>query len=314
MPSRLACVALLFYWLVAAVGLVRRDLLPELTKGAPPDLRTIAAAGQDARPARWTIQVADDPDDPEARRSVGQAVTESTRDDQGWVQMHSLVTFDSGRLIKSMFKVGPAGDRVDEQIDFDSRYRVDPSGNLRSFRADVRVVGQPGELFWVEGRLKDRVPIGGVVKDRVMEVVCRGPLPIFNRTVAFEYHPHAVVQTQFGPLDRLPGLHVGQRWDEQMASPLTGQVETVRAEVKGRETIHWDKEPVSALVVAHRSKAVSARTWVRADGLVLRQEVTLPAGRLRLLLEREPERAGGVPPARPVPAAATRQAPRATGR
>lgn len=305
MPSRLVCVGLLSYWLVAAVGLVRKDLLPELSLGAPPDLRTIAAAGQDAVPARWSIQVADDPHDPEARRSVGQAVTESVRDPNGWVRMRSLVTFDSGRLLRSMFRSFSVADRADEQIVFDSLYRVDPSGNLRSFRAEVRLQDQPGDLFRVEGVLKDGSAAGKAEAERVMEVVSRGPLPIMNRKFVFDYQPHAVVQSQFGPLDRLPGLRVGQRWDEQMASPITGQVETVRAEVVGREVIHWDKGPVPTLAVVHRSKAVSARTWVRPDGLVLRQEVTLPAGKLRLVLDRQPDR-----PAATVSQEAARAIPR----
>src|SRR5205823_4553797 len=183
-----------------------------------PDLRTISSAGGDAAPARWNIQVVDNPREPEAKRSVGQAVTESTRASDGWVEMKSRVVFDSGRLLTTLLKGGPRR--------------------------------------------------GGVVDD----------------------------QSQFGPLDRLPGLAVGQRWDERVASPLTGQVETVRAEVTRKVVIHWDMSPVTTLEVVHRSKAVTARTWVRPDGLVLRQEVVLPM--LRLVLERLPDRA-------PEPGAAT---------
>src|SRR4051812_42256924 len=78
MPARLVSVAILAFWLVAAVGLVTRDLLPELLVGDPPDLRTIAGAGDSAEPARWTIQVADDASS-EALRTVGGAVTTSLR-------------------------------------------------------------------------------------------------------------------------------------------------------------------------------------------------------------------------------------------
>ena len=39
------------------------------------------------------------------------------------------------------------------------------------------------------------------------------------------------MQSALGPLDRLPGLQVGQRWDTKLVSPLTGRIETVRAEV-----------------------------------------------------------------------------------
>ena len=78
MPSRLVCVAILLYWLVAAVGLISRDLLPELSLGSPPDLRTISSAGGDAAPARWIIQVVDNPHEPEAKRSVGQILPPSS--------------------------------------------------------------------------------------------------------------------------------------------------------------------------------------------------------------------------------------------
>jgi hypothetical protein len=296
MPSRLACLALLLYWLVAAEELVRYDLLPDLSVGAPPDLRTIAAAGENEGRARWSIMVAGDPSDPATQRSVGRAETVSRRDERGWVNMRSTVKFDSARLFQSLLKIVPGASAVPsqqaEEIEFDSVYDIDPPGNLRSFQADVRVAGQAGDLFHIDGTLEQRV----------MRVVSRGPLAILNRSMSFPYEPHAVVQSQFGPLDRLPGLQVGQRWDERVANPLTGQIETVRAEVKGKAMLHWDKGPVSTLEVVHRSKAMSARTWVRPDGLVLRQEVTLPAGKVRLLLDRIPETGGSSPRGPSLPA------------
>lgn len=280
MPSRLVCVALLVYWLVAALGLVSRDVLPELTVGSPPDLRTIAAAGEAAPPARWSIQLLNGPEDPETRQSVGDAVTESRRAADGWVEMTSKVTFDSGRLLAGFARGASFPRGGDDRLAFNSTYHIDPSGNLRSFHAEVRMVNHSGELWRIDGKLKNGA----------MEVVSAGPLPVLNRTMSFSYHPRGVVQSQFGPLDRLPGLAVGQRWDEQVASPLTGRMETVRAEVKRRILIHWDRSPVKTLEVVHQSKGVTARTFVRPDGLVLRQELILPV--IRLVLERQPDRAG----------------------
>jgi hypothetical protein len=46
------------------------------------------------------------------------------------------------------------------------------------------------------------------------------------------------------------------------------------------------------LVVTTRVPPLTARTWVRADGLVLRQEV--PLFFLKLVLERLPESESGV--------------------
>jgi hypothetical protein len=282
MPSRLVCVAVLVFWLYAAVGLVTRDLLPELSVGSPPDMRTIASAGEESGPARWIIEMVDPSGGPDSRRTIGQATTESKRSADGVISMTSHVVFDSGRLLGSLVRTrSGVASEVDDQILFDSTYLIDPSGNLRSFVADVRLESQPSDLWKIEGNLKNGM----------MDVVSRGPLPFLNRKVSFEYHPRGVVQSQFGPLDRLPGLQVGQHWDERAASPFTGQVETVRASVEQKTVIHWDTNPVATLEVVHRSKTVTARTWVRPDGLVLRQEVALPL--LRLVLERLPEGKAG---------------------
>lgn len=282
MPSRLVCVAVLVFWLYASVGLITRDLLPELSVGSPPDMRTIASAGEESGPARWMIAIVDPSGGPDGRRTIGQAVTESRRKPDGVIEMTSRVLFDSGRLLGSLVRTGGgAAAEPDDQIHFDSTYLVDPSGNLRSFRAEVRLASQPADLWDIQGKLDHGK----------MEVVSRGPLPFLNRKVVFDYHPHGVVQSQFGPLDRLPGLQVGQHWDERAASPFTGQVETVRASVEQKTVIHWDTNPVATFEVVHRSKTVTARTWVRPDGLVLRQEVALPL--LRLVLERLPEGKAG---------------------
>jgi hypothetical protein len=273
MPPRVVSVCILLYWSLAAMGLAHRDLLPELNVGGPPDLRTISAAGEDAGPARWNLMVIDDASKPDGRRSVGQATTEARRRPDGWVEMTSRVAFDSGRLLKGT----AIANRTEEQVEFSSTYQVDPSGNLQSFHAGVRTAADDSDILRIDG----------VLKNRVMEVTSRGPLPFMNRPWSFEYKDRAVVGSQFGPLDRLPGLHVGQRWDERVANPLTGRVEKVRAEVKRQVVIHWGKGPVKTLEVVHQSSALSARTWVREDGLVLRQEVPFPM--VRLLLERLPD-------------------------
>lgn len=275
MPPRWFSIALLLYWLFAAWGLIFYDVLPEFRVGTPPDLRTISRAGESTEPARWAIRVLENPADLQAGRSVGEATTRSERDKDGWVKMSSEVWFDSAGLLSTLIK-GPALARVgNERIEFVSHYHIDPSGNLRSFDAEVRRANATGDLWRLDGRLQNQV----------MQVESRGPLAALNRSLSFPYHPREVVLSQFGPLDRLPGLQVGQRWEEQMASPLTGQVETVKVEVTRKSVIHWDKSPVNTLEVVHRSKALMARTWVRADGLVLRQEVVTPL--LKLVLERQ---------------------------
>ena len=62
---------------------------------------------------------------------------------------------------------------------------------------------------------------------------------------------------------------------------------SVRVEVQRRTLIHWNGEPVSAFEVVQHARSITARTWVRSDGVILRQEVPFPI--VRLVLDRRPE-------------------------
>jgi hypothetical protein len=276
MPPRLVSLAILIYWCIAAFFLLTWDVLPELTLGYPPDLRAIAAAGNAARPVTWSIQIMEDPKAPDVRRSIGSAVTASKRLPDGWFELTSHVNFDAAGLLRGAAWAAKASVRLEVA----SIYRVDPSGNLRSFEMKVTPVDSRELLFNVQGRLHGAV----------MEVVSEGLLPIVNQRLSFPYEPRSMVHDALGPLDRLPGLHVGQRWDTRLLNPFTGHVDVVRVEVQPRDLIYWNGDPVSAFRVVHNSGALSARTWVRSDGLIVRQEVPLPL--VRLVLERMPDTPG----------------------
>ena len=271
MPSRIVSLGILIYWCVAAFFLLTWEVLPELSLGYPPDLRAIATAGQGDRPVTWTIQVIDDPKSPDAQRAVGEAVTASRRMPDGWFELTSKVRLDAAGLLKG----NPLGARSSVRLVIKSVYRVDPSGNLRSFDMTVTPHESTESLFQVQGRLKGDV----------MEVVSRGPLPWLNHVFKFAYEPRSVVHDALGPLDRLPGLHVGQRWDTRVLSPFTGQVEKVRVEVRRLTLIHWNGEAISAYEVVERGGPLAVTTWVRPDGVIVRQDVPLPF--IHLVLERK---------------------------
>lgn len=273
MPPKLVSLAILVYWSIAAFLLLTWEVLPELTLGYPPDLRAIATAGEDQAPAYWEMYVVDDPRRPETRRSVGLAVTATRRQPDNWVEMTSDVDFDAGGLLKTM----PfAGDRASVRVSLKSVYKVDPSGSLRSFDMKISAPDSGEDLVKVEGRLH-----GGMMK-----VTATGITSLLNQKYEFPYEPRGVVHDALRPLDRLPGLHVGQRWDMRIVNPLSGAAETARVEVKRRVLIDWNGEAVSAFEVEQRSKAVTAKTWVRLDGLIVRQEVPLPL--VHMILERLP--------------------------
>jgi hypothetical protein len=274
MPSRLISLVILVYWSIAAFCLLTLDVLPEMTQGYPPDLRAITFASDSKVPVRWSIQVVDDPRSTDARRAVGEAVTSSTRQPNGWYEMTSGVTFDAAGLLRET----PFRTRGALRLQIDSRYHVDPSGNLHDFDLRVKSTEVGDGLIEVRGKLKGKK----------MEIVCRGPLEFLNKLHEFPYEPRSVVQDVLGPLDRLPGLQVGQRWESRMINPFNGKVDSVKAQVVRRTMIDWNGEPTSTFEVEQTMTSVNVKmkTWVGTDGMILRQEVPFPW--VRIMLERRP--------------------------
>jgi hypothetical protein len=273
MPSRPACVAILLFWVYAAGGLLRRDILPDYWVTPPPDLRSIAAAEDDSRPTEWELTVAE-ASGLKGLRSVGRAVTRSSRTPDLGTELIGHVWFDSGSLLKGT----PFDSQSNERLDVSNKLEIDASGNLKRFRAVVRSASYKSDLLTFDG----------LVKGSTIEVKAQGPVPLLNWTRSFPYEPGGMIQNSIGPIDRLPGLQVGQRWVTRVFNPLSNRVENVKVEVAGKRAILWDNTVVTTLEVVQHLTPISARTWVRADGLVLRQEIPFPF--VKLVLERLPYR------------------------
>ena len=103
--------------------------------------------------------------------------------------------------------------RSSGRLGVESLYLVDNSGNLNSFDLQVSYEGD---------RASRCLKVKGKLKGSKMEIVSRGPVPIFNQNCHFDYEPRSVVHDVLGPLDRLPGLHVGQRWESRVINPFFG--------------------------------------------------------------------------------------------
>jgi hypothetical protein len=273
MPSRLMSLGILIYWSIAAFCLLTWDVIPELTVGDPPDLRAIALAGNPSKPVRWSVQVIDNARSPDERRQVGEAVTQSSRRPDGWFELTSRVDLDAGGLLRAT----PFSTRASMKLSVESLYRVDPSGNLNSFELDVKSRESSEALLTVRGQ----------VKGTTLHIVPKGPVPILNQPLDLHYEPRAVVHDMLGPLDRLPGLHVGQKWESRVINPFSGQVDVTRAVVARRSLINWDGNPVNTFEVVQQMGPLPTRTWVGTDGVILRQELTFPF--VRLVLERRPD-------------------------
>ncbi len=275
MPNRLACVAILLFWTVAAGALVTRDFLPTLLIGPPPDLRSIALADEGpSGPIRWSILASEDGKGKNLR-SVGQVITETQKKRDGWVRMTSQAWLDAGELLKYTAIENEANERILVQ----GSCEIDPSGNLGAFRVGVRQVDSRVEILSIEGRHH---------KDS-LDIAVRSILPVLGFNQSIPYRPREIVQNSLGPLERMPGLQVGQKWESQVISPLSGRVQTCRVDVEAVQHILWGNSTVATLKVVTRMSPISATTWVRAsDGLVLRQELPFP-DRFKLILERLPD-------------------------
>ena len=279
MPSRLACAAILLFWAYAAGALFRRDMLPDLWTQPPPDLRAVARAeGVNSR-AAWTLSIAED-SGVKGYRSVGRADTTSTVAADGSVELRADVHFDSVKLLKGT-PFAPrdegASPTRDDRIFVKNLCVIDRTGNLRTFVAEVRPqgVGEAPPLLTLDGK----------VSGRDLVVRSTSPFPLMNWTRKFPYEAKGMIQNAVGPIDRLPGLQAGQRWETRVVSPLSGRVETVKTEVTGRHLIFWDNTWVQTMMVVQHMAPISARTWVGMDGLVLKQEIPFPF--VKLVLERQ---------------------------
>lgn len=272
MPGWPVRILIVIAWVVATSWLVRRDVLPEYLVGQPPDWKRVVAASSEA-PVRWLISVEDGPD---RTRVVGQAFNQAHQRAGGYTELESRVRIDAQGLLKGT----PLAMADSTEFQFLGSTRVSPRGLLDLARAEVRV----GELGDEPVLTVQAVPSpGGNLDIRFSSRL--SPLLNFRQTLA--QNPAAMVRGGLEPLDRLPGLRVGQSWSTQVLQPLTARPETIRSEVTGVERLFWNGNPVETFVVLHRAPTFSARSWVRRDGVVIRQE--LPTPLVRLVLEREPE-------------------------
>ena len=97
-----------------------------------------------------------------ARRSPA-----SKRRPDGWFELTSQVQLDAGGLMKGTAFLT----RSSVQLDIDSRYLVDPSGNLQSFILDVKSHDSTETLIQVKGQFKGKK----------MEIVSHGPVEMLNK-------------------------------------------------------------------------------------------------------------------------------------
>jgi hypothetical protein len=226
------------------------------------------------RPASGGARVIDDPGRAgRSRRTVGGGVV-------------TLPVAAARRLVRADEPVRstPAACSGDTVCDPDERAAQDrepvscrPSGNLQNSRFR-EIAGVRHELIRSRGS-----------RERAWRS-SRGTRAVAEPASPLDYEPRSV-QDVLGRLDRPRAARRPAVGDP--SSTFTGQVDRVRVEVARRNVIHWDGNPVSTFEVVQTMGPWSMRTWVRIDGVILRQEV--PFSFVRLLLDRRSEEPGVLP-------------------
>ncbi len=187
-------------------------------------------------------------------------------------------------LIKPVFvdeATGPLDLRIENTLWFDHY------GALRHFTTTVDL---GSELRFLH--------IDGQVNGKTLELVARSQVLTGNDHQLYQNEvqlpPNGLVADTFSPRPELGRLRVGQSWTFQSYRPFMphNSLELIEATVEREEVIEWDGQLAKTYLLAYRRNAGSglsatrepvARLWVRADGTVLRQDVSLANLRVQFL-------------------------------
>jgi hypothetical protein len=272
-------VIVILFWLATMSWLVVAKVLPPLRVGEPPSYRSILKKGSRQPPVCWSIRLED--------RLIGWAANKIERRADGITELYSRVYLRDlpldqfapawlATVLKPVLRdVGPL------DVDKFSRMTVDPLGRLVAFESRVRVADLP-----------DAIKVHGQIEGSSLKLsVQSGEIP---HKLERYLPPDALMADELSPQTTMPGLRVGQAWTVPLYSPFrppTSPIEILQARVERAERITWGGRKVNCRMIVYRSDPGSGlvtgesrgRTWVRDDGVVLRQEVTILRSHLRFV-------------------------------
>ncbi|OHB86416.1 MAG: hypothetical protein A2V98_08475 [Planctomycetes bacterium RBG_16_64_12] len=265
-------VAVVLLWVATMSWLISQKVVPSLLVGEPPSYRTIVEAKQEEPLVGWSMTWND--------RRVGWALDTTRPLANGMTEVRSLVHFDDlpleemtpGWLRSMLLPDGGADLRL--EIEAKSKLTFDPLQRPSEFESSVGFQGMD-DVIKVRGtldgaQLKLSVHAGDITYDRELD------LP-----------REALLNDALSPQSKLPGLTRGQTWKVEIYSPLRpphNPMEVLQATVEGTEPVVWGRRVVDAWLVVYRAdpgagtanaRSSRGRLWVRRDGTVLKQEVTV---------------------------------------
>jgi len=280
MGSRSFNVVVVLFWLSTMTWLVVFKVLPPLQIGDPPDYRSVLAV-DDSQPADcWLIRLDEQP--------IGWAVTQAVRAKDDMVALHSRVYFQHLPVDRLATKwlgafVGPMLRQFGNlEIDIRSRMDFDPLYRPVGFESKMSVANLP-----------EAIRMHGTIDGSQMKM----SLHAGDFTYKTERYlpPNSLVMEELRPQSQLRRLRLGQTWAMPVYSPFrpaSSPVEVLQATVERRDPIVWDGVESQALLVVYRGdsgasllvkREARGRLWVRPDGVILKQEVSMYGTRLQFL-------------------------------
>lgn len=288
MTNRFYTFSIVAFWLLAMGWLIGTKVLPALQQGTPPDYRAefVREAAGPPPPVAWELFWNEKP----IGTSVSQAYTEAGEP----AEFRSLVHFRQvaiGEVLReflgglSSFAAPLFGnDRTRVDATIATKLRLDWEGELDGFDTTVRA-GDSTDLILLRGKRTE--------EDRLRLTVISGETTI-DVPQEFSLPPKSRYAEAFSPRSQMQNLTVGQRWTMPVVNPLASSdaVRLVESLVESRETITWHDVPIETFLVVYRydsgsgasARAPVGRSWVRDDGVILRQE--LPIGKAKVRFER----------------------------
>ena len=291
MHSRWYNVAVVLLWLTTMGWLVSEKVWPSLKVGDPPDYQRILAVQRNAPPVGWTLIWND-------RMTLGWAVTSTSPLPNELTEVRSHVHFAElplddiipdwlhGLLQSS----GTRGLRV--TMDAHSALIFDPLKRLSQFESTIRF--QPrADAVRMRGRVEGAKLLLTIHYGDSAPSEIDLPAP-----------RNAMLNDALSPQGYLiPRPRKGQRWTMEVYSPLRlpgSPSEVLHAAVEAKVPITWNGGLVDTWLVVYRSDPGSAsagagsprgKLWVRDDGAVLKQQVTLLRSTLTFIRTTDEEAA-----------------------
>lgn len=301
MPSLRTQLIVVVFWLAASSWLVVTKLLPVMGHSSMPDTH-ITGEGVTEVPTEicWRIRLNGE--------EIGAATTVTSATSSGaevdsWIQLRRLPIKEVMKNLlgglASMLKAG-AVPLEDLTIGTSVRTKMqfDPGGRFTAFDSVISMddVGQLAKIRGVAeaGQLRVTVDAGSGLQGDTTA----GAPRLFDADLPLS--TDALVADGLSPQPRLASLHVGQHWTFRAYRPFPPHrpVRLVRATVERRELLMWESDIETVFVVSFQdadndgptaSSSAFSRLWVRDDGTVLKQSMSL--GDLQIEFHRQLGRA-----------------------